>query len=273
MLQSSKESERRKAIYELGISTNEESLHLLKTALDDSDIIVQRLAIAALGKSADTSVLPALELKFSTSASAVVKSDIARVLVNFSSSAVKNFLVNIFEDENPLVLKEAMDVAASLRIEETKAVILNFLKNQIPEIRKAAVQSVARYPIREAAGDLKNIIFSEPEPGIRSEILLAIARIAPWDIDFFSRVFAEESDPAVILEAGMILARSGIELDPEKLLSFLSSSDSEIRMKTAQIMTFFIKEKPVREAFETLRNDPDDKIKKFVESVLSGGKK
>jgi len=270
MLSSGRSYERRKAVFELKGDTATIAISLLKKVLDDKDIITRRLAISALGISGNKEVLGELHLRFSTKTPEIIRADIVRTYVNFSSTTVKDYILEALEDKSPVVVKEAICVSAKLKLNEAKPYILDYLFSDNPVIKKASIKAVLNFPIPEAISRIKKIFKKDKNINIRLTSLSVLEEMLDKDDSFFEKV-VEDKEPIVSLKGMLFFLQNGKDVNIDKVMEYSYDDNTDVRYEAVKVMAYLIDNEIVKKRLEEMKNDEEERIKDLVISLTGGG--
>jgi len=270
MLSSGRSYERRKAVFELKGDTATIAISLLKKVLDDKDIITRRLAISALGISGNKEVLGELHLRFSTKTPEIIRADIVRTYVNFSSTTVKDYILEALEDKSPVVVKEAIGVSAKLKLNEAKPYILDYLFSDNPVIKKASIKAVLNFPIPEAISKIKKIFKKDKNINIRLTSLSVLEKMLDKDDSFFKKV-VEDKEPIVSLKGMLFFLQNGKDVNIDKVMEYSYDDNTDVRYEAVKVMAYLIDNEIVKKRLEEMKNDEEERIKDLVISLTGGG--
>jgi len=261
---SSRDLERRQAVYEVAHSTLSFAPQLLELALESDDIFTKRMAVSGLGNFITLKSFEILH-RCLRDELAVIRADAIVALANFPKDIIQDEILKMLDDTNFIVIKESLKVIGKLKIMKARTKLLKLLDEKSEIIRTATLNAIAELQIKEAFEKIKEIFEKENSLSVKKSALFAMSKIDIEKAYPILRENLENKDIKIALYSAFVLAQNMDTSGKDIVKKALKNPDPQIRIEAAKVLLYYDTEES-KTLLKGLLNDPDSSVRNFVKN-------
>jgi len=261
---SSRDLERRQAVYEIAHSTFSFAPQLLELALKSKDIFTKRMAVSGLGNFITLKSFEILH-RCLRGELAVIRADAIVALANFPKEIIRDEIIKMLDDPNFIVVKEALKVISKLKIMEAKDKLLKLLDERSEIIRTSTLNTIAELQIKEAFEKVKEIFEEEKSLSVKKAALFAMSKIDTQKAYPILTQNLDNRDIKIALYSAFVLAQNMDMSGKDVVKKALKNPDPQIRIEAAKVLLYYDTEES-KTLLKGLLNDPDSSVRNFIKS-------
>ncbi|MFC2061867.1 HEAT repeat domain-containing protein [Elusimicrobiota bacterium] len=241
---------------------------LISAVKNESSEMVKRVILRSLGQMEDKQALPVI-LTYINSSSQGIQIEALGAAVNFSSSSVKEAVLEKADSPNPIVRQKAVIYLGKLK--QNNHAVYNKLIERLDDIseavRVAACKVLGDKQLKKSVEKLSEILSQDRSEVVRKYAATALGKIKVKGAQTALKAALEDSSPEVRITAAKGLAIAGSKSGLGEAIEAIKSLDARVRVMACEVIGMVGGESS-RMFLEQSAQDIDRRVQEAAEESL-----